>query len=384
MKFKSFIFFFLLTGLLAVYNSAATAAEGFDTEFKSHTDISAIPHRLTQPGQDDETDLLPRPHFLPEQYFNKDVRLKEAYGIIKPGEGDITLRLGRQQYLTGTGFAWNPTDLFNHKKIMDPAYKTSGIDSAYMSYAFSGENEISTFYSFGQNLDRKKSEYTDTENGDYQVKIKTRTNILDLAIHYSEASRPRTDYEGLKTGMTDMELAVVPVRWRLLAAGMRSEIGGLGIHVEGGRAWLEADDETTEIQDESFTKDHTRFLVGVDYTFKNELYLVLEYYQEGLGKTSPEEYTTNDRLGYINNEFDTIGRDNIFVGASMPIADKASIELYNIINANDPSVVVNPWLNFEASEDLSLSISAQIPVGSEESSIGNTRPSAFGRIQINF
>lgn len=291
---------------------------------------------------------------------------------------DITLRLGHQRYVTGTGYWWTPTDLFNSRHTLSPLYETEGLDSAFMSYAFGEDHEVEAFYSFGNRI------CPETIDGDYRFRMKTHTEVADLAIHYTEMKQNRTDYEGLINGSLEAEEATIPVRWKLLAAGLSSSIAGVGIHAEGGHAWLSLDKETEEAAANIFAKDHSRFLVGIDYTFENELYLVLEYFQEGQGKTSPDEYTINDRLAYLSGESETIGRDNLFVGAKYPIAEMTSIELYNIINANDPSVIVNPWLIWSTGEDFTLKFSAQFPVGKEESSVNGTGPSAFAHIQLNF
>ncbi|MEA3499556.1 MAG: hypothetical protein U9R41_00825, partial [Candidatus Marinimicrobia bacterium] len=37
--------------------------------------------------------------------------------------------LGRQQISSGVGYAWNPTDIFNKKDIMDPTYEQTGVDA---------------------------------------------------------------------------------------------------------------------------------------------------------------------------------------------------------------------------------------------------------------
>lgn len=37
------------------------------------------------------------------------------------------LTLGRQQIPSGVGYAWNPTDLFNTKDLMDPTYEVTGV-----------------------------------------------------------------------------------------------------------------------------------------------------------------------------------------------------------------------------------------------------------------
>lgn len=296
--------------------------------------------------------------------------------------GYPSFRLGRYKYHIGDAYEWDSTDLFNLKRHLIPLYETEGIGTTYTSSSFAGEHEISTFYSAARPWE--DDPYKKFRDGDYEVRMKTHTNILDLAIHYAEMKRNHTDYEKLVSGEMSPEDATIPVRWKVLSAGLSGEIGRLGIHAEGGHAWLTLEDDEKKIAEEAYAKNHSRFLIGVDYTFKNELYLVLEYCQEGEGKTSPDEYTLNDRLGYLANERDTIGRDNVMLGAKYPVAGMSSIELYNIINANDSSVILNPWFVWAPGQDISVKFSAQIPVGKEDSAVGQAKPSAFAHIELNF
>lgn len=371
-----------LTLILLIICGQPAGAEETDGDFRKYVrDLSSFTFRGledAEPAADSELS----PHQDPFYLHDHDMLLGESYGDFS--SGGMALRFGRQQYHSGIGYAWKPTDLFNPKPFLDPMYGLEGIDSAYMAYSFpgDGEYEISTFYSFENN--HEGSDDPNVRDGDYHVKVKTHMEVLDLAIHYTEVNRNRTDYEGLISGNVEPENAVIPVRWHLLSAGISSQIGGMGIYAEGGHAWLSVDEDTDKSVEENFAKDHSKFLVGVDYTFENELYLVLEYYQEGQGKASSEDYTLNDRLGYFSNERDAIGRDNVFVGARYPIADMTSIELYNIINANDSSMILNPWLVWSAGEDITVKFSAQIPVGEEDSSVGGAEPSAFAHIQLNF
>jgi len=43
------------------------------------------------------------------------------------------LTLGKQQISPGVGYAWNPTDIFNLKDLMDPTYENNGISALKLS-----------------------------------------------------------------------------------------------------------------------------------------------------------------------------------------------------------------------------------------------------------
>ncbi len=301
-----------------------------------------------------------------------------------PAGGDLLLRVGPQRYASGIGYGFKPFDPFQSGGPMDPLYGGRIVPGAYMSYRLGEAARLDTLYVFDGDPNDPSDFAFEPEDAGYQVQMKTHAGVWDLAIHYAEARQDKTDYQGLENGLVTPETAVIPVRWRLLAAGISGELGGIGVHAEGGRAWLSMDKQPEHTVKDDFARDHSRFLVGIDYTFENKLYLVLEYYQEGQGRASAEDYTYNERMAYLNEERQAIGRDNLFVGARFPITRMTSLELYNIINANDPSVIVNPWLVWSAGEDVNVSLSAQIPVGREDSALKDAKPAAYGRIQINF
>jgi|GEM_PF-2346823 hypothetical protein len=374
--------FFILSGLFGTIFLRGTASGG-EIDFSGYLRDTSFFKARSIEEIENVTESLTHPYSaypLHDRYAEPE----EVYISFYPG--DMTFHFGFQKYLTETGgWGWTPADLFNPKKTFDPFYKGEASTAAYFSYlfptgSFPGAYEISGFYSFGN---RDDDAYPNIKDGDYQVRMKAHTDVLDLAIHYSEITREESDYEGMINGSVPSEAATVPVRWRLLTAGVSSEIGRLGLHAEGGRAWLDSKDDEKGLSAKEL-KDHSKFLIGMDYTFENELYLVLEYYQDGQGKSSPQEYSLNDRLAYLNGERSVIGRDNVFVGAKYPIARMTSVELYNIINANDPSVIVNPWLVWGSRDLFSVKFSAQFPVGKKESAVGQTKPSAFAHIQLNF
>ena len=309
-----------------------------------------------------------------------DLWFQEAYGSLYFGR--TTIRTGRQKYYTGTGYAWNPTDLFNWKDVLDPAYEIEGLDSIFLSRGFFEDSSLSLYYSFGTSQDRKDREVSTSDEGDFQVKLKTGFSSWEVALHYTDVRKSFYDYEGVISGSVALEDIARQIRWRLTALEISGEILGLGVHAEGGSYVLEEDDEEEELPDE--LKNHDKYLVGIDYTFESGLYLILEYYFEGLGESDHEEYTLNQRMAYLSGELDSLGKDNYYFGASYPLTDFSTLALYVIANANDSSVVANPWFTWVADDEITLNISAQIPGGEEESAIGRSGSALFCRINFSF
>ena len=326
------------------------------------------------PEEESEKLIIPLSYTMENDYW-----LQEAYGSLYIGE--FMFRAGRQKYYTGTGYAWNPTDLFNRKNVFDPTYEIEGLDSILMSFSGIRNVKLNLFYSFGTNHDNEEREGDTLDANDLQVRIKTRLRMWDIAINYSDVKRSFYDIESLLSGMPS--LLDREIRWQLISTELSGEIFGIGIHAEGGYAFLENENSNETLPEN--LEDHFRYLVGVDYTFENELFLLAEYYYEGLGETSKDDYSLNYRLAYFQGAMDSIGRDNLFVGARYPLTDLVTFEVNGIFNLNDPSIVLNPWVNWIASDDIVVNFVAQIPIADgERTAIGRSGTSMFVRLNFSF
>ncbi len=309
-----------------------------------------------------------------------DIWFQEAYGSLYLG--NFSFRIGRQKYYTGTGYAWNPTDLFNWKNVLDPTYEIEGIDSIYLAQSFFEQASISVFYSFGTSKNTPTREYIALEDGDVQVKLKMHIFSWDAALFYSNVIKDYYDYEGVLSGAIDPVNLVDRARWQISGMELSGELFGIGIHAEGGYIELSKYDSEDDLPE--MLKDHKKYLIGIDYTFESGLYLIFEYYHEGLGESRSDDYSINQRMAYLSGYLDSMGEDNYFVGISYPVSDFTTLALYTIGNQSDSSVVINPWITWIAGDDITVNFSIQIPSGEEESAIGRSEPSAFGRVKFTF
>ncbi len=206
----------------------------------------------------------------------------------------------------------------------------------------------------------------------YSVEMATRASVLDLSIRYAE-----TREDGGDVGVSP-EGVLIPVRWRLVSAGIDAGVGDLGLHAEGGHARLNPESGP---EGDDLAAAYSHFLVGIDYTFENNLYLVLEYFQED--RSGGDDIQTH-RPSLLTDDGRTPGRDNYLVGARYPLTDLTSIEFYNIVNDGDASILVNPWLILSAGDIFSLKLSAQFPFAKDHKPLEDAAPAAFGGIQLNF
>jgi len=291
--------------------------------------------------------------------------------------GGFAFNLGPRSLPWPSGFDRHAGDLFSHRNIFRRVYGDGGMDGADISYRFGESTELSVFGAFDA---RYADPVTDDRLSDqrrpdraYGVEMATRASVLDLSIRYAEARE-----DGADAGVSP-EGVLIPVRWRLVSAGINAGVGDLGLHAEGGHAWLKPEDGPER---EDLAAAYSHFLVGVDYTFENDLYLVLEYFQES--RTAGGDGVQTDRPLLLTGDGQTPGRDNYLVGARYPLTDLTSIEFYNIVNDGDASILVNPWLILSAGDMFSLKLSARIPFAKDHKPLEDAASAAFGGIQINF
>ncbi len=280
--------------------------------------------------------------------------------------GELAVTLGLPSFRPPVASGRPAPHPLGHPTLFHRVYGDTGMGGAGVSYRLMEGTELSAFGA----VDTDSGEEGNPDSA-YGVEMATRASVLDMAIRYAEA---RDGDTGLSS-----ENALIPVRWRLVSAGVGTSVGNLGLHAEGAHAWLRAETDGPETKDAAEAYSH--FLLGIDYTFNNNLYLVLEYFQDD---PTAADGGAVGRTGLLTGEGEAPGRDNFLVGARYPITDLTSIEFYNIVNNGETSIMVNPWLILSAGDVFRLKLSAQIPFSKNDKPLDNAAPAAFGGIQLNF
>jgi len=306
------------------------------------------------------------------------IYLQEAFGTLYAPH--LKIRAGRQKFYTGNGFAYDPIDLLNRKDPLDPTYEVDGIDAVLAVIELPAEVELQALARLGSRLDRS----------DYLARIKTSLGGWDLALQYTHHVRQRTDWQSLTSqqGVVAL-LSGAPItefersfRWHLVGAEAAGELGGLGIHAQGGYAFIDAIGDAGTL--DRAAKDHERLLIGIDYTFDFQLFFMTEYMRIGQGRARGADIDINDRMALFSGKVLSNNRDTLFTGVSFPLTDLSEIALYTILGFNDRSTIVNPWLLFDLYPGLRLSLAAYLPVGETDSQIGNSGAAGFARLRFSF
>jgi hypothetical protein len=253
------------------------------------------------------------------------------------------LTVGKQQLSLGTGYAWNPTDIFNIKDLMDPTYEQTGVTAIRAELPLGDRLGLDLIYTPDESWDLSSK----------MVQGKMGFGSFDFTGSYAE-------YKGLFpgwrvpswTGVIDSQ-----VTYQKLGGSVVGQIWELGL-------WAEMN---FEIGDHSL--DFHEYLLGIDHTFDFQTYLMLEYFHNSGGAES-DSLTFFDYLYNLGGTTHSLMQDYLFVMANHPISDVLSAGLMGIANLNDGSFAINPLLDWNAFENVSVSLFGSFAVGDADTEFG--------------
>ncbi|MBA7526323.1 hypothetical protein ES705_18484 [subsurface metagenome] len=253
--------------------------------------------------------------------YENDVILDNVYlrGSIK--YADITI--GRQQISLGTGYAWNPTDIFNIKEMSDTTYEQPGHNAVRLDIPLADRSDAIMIYQTDNDFERFAK----------LLRIKTGYGHFDYSLIVISSERELTDFINFSSSEQN----------RLLVGGdIVGELLGLGVWAEYAYNFI---DEGT---------DFAESVLGIDYTFRGGVYVMSEYYRNTEGKTDYRKYDLNDWLRFISAQTKAISRDQVYGLITLPLTDLITVGSSAIISVNDGSFSIIPTLNYILLENLEL------------------------------
>jgi len=267
--------------------------------------------------------------------------------------GRIDLRVGKQQLPWGTGYTWNPTDLFNDKNLLDPTYEKVGVQVFRIDARVGLEGKLTAILGVEETWQRSTR----------AARVAGFARGFDLSACVAEKREERLDY---LTGAGQSE------QRRLFGLDFSGELWGTGVWGEAAHSRLET------------SRDFSQYLLGVDYTTRAGTYGIAEYYHDGGGQPSKGRYTFADWMRMLSASGESLGRDYAFAGLTRPAAELWTLSAYSILNLSDRSGVVFPWIGHSLGDDLEISLVGHLPFGSNGAEFGELGPGALARIRVHF
>jgi hypothetical protein len=265
--------------------------------------------------------------------------LDNAYMRLAPERLDITV--GKQQISLGTGYVWNPTDIFNIKDPLDPTYEQPGHNAIRVDVPIGMDYTISSLY----------SPEDDWRKSGKLIRLKGRISRFDIALLVIESHWRFHDYTEIDT--QKMNFIEMPQRRRLVGMSTAGELLGVGTWAE--YAYNNMDN----------FKDFYELVVGIDYTFDIQTYIMIEFYRNMLGETDFKEYDLNDWMRQFASEQKAISRDQLFALVQHPVTDFLTVGSSFIYSISDNSLAIVPTLNYSFFENMDIMAYLNTNTGSE-------------------
>lgn len=265
----------------------------------------------------------------------------------------LNIRIGKQQLPWGTGYTWNPTDIFNDKNLLDPTYEKVGVNAFKVEVLFGSEGMLTGILGIGE----------DWNSSTKAFKVKQHTHGFDLSASFVEKTQEGFDYT-LSSALSEKR--------RLVGGDFSGGLFGLGVWGEGAYNIMASSD------------DFGQYLLGSDYTFESGLYLIGEYYKNELGKTDKSQYDLNDWMRLLSADGENLGQDYLFLGERHGITELWNWANYMIINLNDKSGLIFPWFDYSLNDNTEVMLVGYIPFGEKETEFGEFGVGGFVRVKVFF
>ncbi len=271
--------------------------------------------------------------------FSSDTFLDNAY--IKFSFKPFDLILGKQQISLGTGYVWNPTDVFNIKDVLDPTYEQPGHTALRLDIPLSPAYTLTALYAPEETWEKSTK----------LLQLKGAISHFDYNIIAVERVWPFHDYTEFDTEY--MNFVDVSEKRKMLGGSTVGELLGLGVWAEYAYNWMEKSGDFYEL------------VVGGDYTFDFQTYVMMEYYRNTLGKSDYKDYDINDWMRFLAAEQKAICRDQAYIFAQHPATDLLNIGLQTVYCISDNSVAFVPTLVYSLSDNVEVYAYLNINLGKE-------------------
>lgn len=272
--------------------------------------------------------------------YNDTMFLDNAYLKFAVSKFDITL--GKQQISPGTGYAWNPTDLFNNKNIINPTYEQPGHNAVRLDFVVSSSYNVMLIGLPEQ----------DWNSSGKMLSFKGRLSHFDYSMTYIEKQWRLSDFITYQT---------TEQKRKFYGGDLVGELFGLGV-------WAEYGYNTMKYQ-----SDFWEALVGIDYTLDNGAYLMAEYFHNGFGQDDYHQYDLNDWMRFFLAESKTVSKDNLYLYFSYPLTDLIQLNNSIIVSINDKSFGLVPAFQYSMYENVDLNVFINCNIGDDKKAYSNSQ-----------
>jgi len=284
---------------------------------------------------------------LPDTIMLDNVYMRISFPLL-----DLTL--GRQQISPGVSYAWNPTDIFNHKSLMDPSYEQTGVDVIQLDMPLGDRASFNSIIQPSDSFGNSTAQFT----------IGAGLGRFDLGMNLTKQ---------FASSSTNPILGNPFIEERYLLGGsMVGEFLGWGVWTEFAYNKLIAVTfpPWSSIAFPEVHKPYTEYVLGLDHTFDNSFYLLAEFLHNEYGIEKRSDLTINDYLVSLGGGTHSLMQDYGFFYLMLPPMDYITLSALAIANFNDNSGTFAPQLDWNAFENTNISIQASGSWGADDTEFG--------------
>ena len=284
---------------------------------------------------------------LPDTLLLDNVYMKLSFPLF-----DFTV--GRQQISPGVGYAWNPTDIFNSKSLLDPSYEQTGVEALRLDLPLNNRSSLIAIIQPEDDIDYSTQQYT----------LKGGLGRFDFSITTSHQSKP--DYSSTILGNVFIQDR------RLFGGSVIGESLGWGIWGEIGYNILKMYPSAIPEATPSFGGETkiAEYVLGADHTFDNSIYFLAEYLHNGFGAAEMDDLSLTDYFAALGGESHSLMQDYVFMYAMHPTFDFVTLSTLVFANLNDNSGTFAPQLDWNAFEDTNISLQGSLFWGEDDTEFG--------------
>ena len=244
--------------------------------------------------------------------------------------------IGKQPISLGTGYAWNPLDIFNQKDLIDPTYEQAGINALRMEIPIMNWGTLDIIIEPDSTWDMSSK----------LIQLKSSLSSFDFSLNGGN------QYHLIPSGESSYAYDDV-------FFGGGSFVGEfLEFGLWGETLWsLDADNNFGEV------------VFGMDHTFNNGFYLMAEYFHNSLG-AEKNKVTFDHYLYNFSGETHSLMQNYFFAMGMYNLTDYISGSLFIYGNLDDQSFILAPQLNWDAFEDVTLGALVSQSFGENDSEFG--------------
>lgn len=279
--------------------------------------------------------------------------LNHAYLTLRPGPLELTV--GKQYLAWGAALAFNPTELFRPKNLLEPTYEREGIGAITARLPLGVLSDVMIgLVPDGSLAESGKLFRLRHHIAGYDVSL--------LAAVLSESPLP--------AGITFQDLA--EERRFTLGGDVTGELFGIG-------AWAEA--AWSDLGDQQWLE----ITIGSNYTLAAGTRMMVEYYYNGRGE-SGRPYSLSQWAGRLIGVLRSMSKSIVYGTVVHPVDEFQlwNVGMSSLVSASDGSLVLIPSVAYAFAENVDLLFNALIYAGNDGTEYAGRRFGAFIRARVYF